>query len=140
MATILGTGKQRSGKNSRIKVAAQNLTFAKFSVTFKGDDLDTVNFESNGVDEGILGIIGAEYSAGGDWDAGTNPFDAPPGIYPRDDLATVKFYNNVADNTFWNFPYLRVRSAVNSSEVKGKVAFEWSGMNQGSFFNPTGSV
>lgn len=140
MAEILGTGKQRAGKNSRVSVNGDVLAFAKWNVDSKGDNLDTTNFTSEGYDEGILGIESADISFGGNWDAGENPYDDPPGLYPRDDLPDVLFYENVTDNVLWNFDFIRIRSARNGAEVRGLVTFECSGMNQGSFTDPTGSV
>ncbi len=132
--------KQRSGKNSRIDVSGNTLAFAKWDVSFGVKDLDTTNFESNGYGEGISGIEQADISFGGDWDAGENPFDTPPGIYPRDDLAALKFYENVIDNIYWSFAYARLRSCKNGASVDGKVTFETSGMSQGVVAVPTGSV
>lgn len=114
------------------------MTHARWDVTFRGDNLDTVNFQSGGYDEGIIGIAGCEWSSGGDWDAGRNAYDAPPGFYPRDDLAALLLYANVTDNVGWNFPYARVLSSTNGAEVRGKVSFQASGMSQGTFTRPTG--
>src|SRR5262245_30363426 len=115
-------GKMRSGKGSRISVGGQNLNLAEFTVERRGDDLDTVNFECEGEDQGIIGILSTDISARGDWDAGANPVDSPPGIYPRDDLANVKFFTNTSDGVFWGFDFMRVLSARNSSQVRQKVA------------------
>ncbi len=140
MAQILGTGYQRSGKLSRVTADGSALVHSKWNANWQGDDLDTVNFESVGVDEGILGIEWVDLSFGGDWDAHDNPLDDPPGLFPRDDLPDLNFYVNTTDAVYWNFPYARLRSANNSTEVKGKVAFECSGKNQGDWNPPTGSV
>lgn len=121
-------------------VGGTQLAFAKWDVNFAVKDLDTTNFESNGFGEGISGIEQADLSFGGDWDAGQNPMDNPPGIYPRDDLANLDFYENVTDNVFWNFPYARLRSCKNGASVDGKVTYEASGMSQGLTVQPTGSV
>lgn len=139
---LLGTGYQRSGKNSRVVVGGTTLNQSRFDVTLNGDDLDTTNFESGGYGEGILGIQECDASFGGDWDAGDNPIDAngdPPGLYPRDDLADLQLYQNVTDATYWDFGYFRIRSARNGSEVRGKVSFECSGKSQGIFVLPTGN-
>lgn len=140
MAEILGTGKQRAGKNSRVNVGSDVLTFAKWSVDAKVDMGDTTNFESGGYDEGITEIYSADISFGGNWDAGDNPYDDPPGLYPRDDLADVVFHENVTDDVGWDFDYVRIRSARNGAEVRGLVTFECSGSNQGAFTYPVGSV
>ena len=143
---LIGTGKQRAGKTTRVGVGGTFLTFASYEVTLEGEDYPTVNFESYNVaqgqtfDEGILGPLSSSIRFGGDWDAGTNPLANPPGLYPRDDLATVVFYTSRIDNIFWNFPYIRLRNATNSAEVRGKVAFNCSGRNQGIFTYPAGSV
>ena len=132
--------KQRSGKNAAVSVQGSLLNFAKWSADVKGDRLDTVNFESGGVGEGIVGIEEVSTSFGGDWDAGDNPFDDPPGLYPRDDLPDVVFTENTTDNVFWNFDYMFIETARNSAEVRGKVSFETSGYSQGVYDTPTGSV
>lgn len=69
-----------------------------------------------------------------------DPLGNPPGLYPRDDLATVLFYTSILDNVFWTFPYIRLRSATNGSDVKGKVSFNCAGKNQGPFTSPSASV
>ena len=122
------------------------LTYASWQVTHTADDLPTNNFESynaaaaNSFDEGILGFIGATITCAGDWDAGTNPYDAPPGFYPRDDLATVLFYTSRLDVISWTFPYLRVRGSTNGADAKQKVAFSVNASSQGPFTDPAGSV
>lgn len=133
-------GKQRSAKGSRISVGNVNLNLAEWDATHRGDDLDTTNFESGGVEQGTIGIEVVEYDLKGDWDAGRNPFDSPPGLYPRDDLLTVRLYENVSDNCFWAFPTSRVISARNSAQIRGKVVFEASCKSNGTFTKPTGSV
>lgn len=142
MAAILGTGTQVSGKKSRLSVNGTFLKKNRFSVTYRGDDLDTTNFESTnnnvyGYDEGIIGVIGVDYSAGGDWDAANVPTNAP-GIYPREDLQSVNMYPDGRDEaaTLWSLAYSRVISATNSTEIRGKVTFEWSGKSQGVFTIP----
>ena len=143
---ILGTGKQRAAKTCRVLVGATALTFASWEATVNGEDYPTVNFESYNVvagqayDEGILGALSSELRFGGDWDAGTNPLGTPPGLYPRDDLASLEFYTSRLDAVFWSFPYARLRSATNGGAIGGKVTFTAAGKNQGSFTYPTGSV
>lgn len=148
MAQVLGTGKQRATKTSRVLVGTQALTFASWSATVRGEDIDTINFESYNIvqghtyDEGILGMLGCDIAFGGDWDAGTNPLGSPPGLYPRDDLANLYFYTSRLDVIFWTFAYARLRGAVNSAAdpSRGKVVFNCTGKNQGVFLWPTGSV
>lgn len=140
MAQILATGFQRSMKDSQVNVGSTSLAFAQWDVTYTGDDLDTGNFESGGLNEGILGFEGCDWNCGGDWDAGTNPYDDPPGFYPRDDLTDLGFVENTTDDVGWLFDYARVRSSNNGGDVKGKVTFKASGKSQGTFTVPTGSV
>jgi hypothetical protein len=143
---ILGTGKQRAGKTSRILVGTTPLAFSSWENTVTKEDYGTVNFESYNVvagdtyDEGIGGPIACSSRAGGDWDAGTNPLGNPPGLYPRDELAQLAMFVSRLDATEWLFPFFRVRSSVNGTDVRGKVSFNFSGMNQGPFSWPTGSV
>jgi hypothetical protein len=156
---IIGTGRQRAAKTSRIQVGTSTnsyLTFASWEVALKGDDYDTTNFESynaagfgggQSFGEGVLGPVECDITFGGDWDAGANapgypsPFVNPPGLYPRDDLAAVNFYTSRLDNTLfavapWNFPYMRVRGATNGGEIRGKVTFKVTGKSQGPFTFP----
>ena len=127
---MAAVGKQRAGKSSRVSIVATNLNFAKWKAMWKGDDLDTTNFESLG-EQGTIGVIVCEWSCGGDWDAGRNPYDSPPGLYPRDDLGAVAFYENVADNVGHLLTTNRVISADNGADVKGKVTFDANGKSQG---------
>jgi hypothetical protein len=143
---LIGTGKQRAAKTSRVLIGAQALTFASWEVTLNGEDYDTTNFESyNAIagqtyGEGILGPVECDLKFGGDWDAGPNPLGSPPGLYPRDDLQNVYFYTSRIDMVFWTFPYVRIRSSVNGGEVRGKVTFNTSGKSQGPFTFPTASI
>lgn len=132
-------GKQRAGKNSRVKVGATVLNFAEWSVNIKGDDLDTTNFEDGGRETGTIGVDVCEWSLKGDWDAGNNWIDPdPPGFVPRDDLEDLRLIVNVADDVFWDFPVSRVLSATNSTQVRGKVSFDASGKSNGAYTLPTG--
>lgn len=142
MSRLLNTGWQRSGKNSRIVINGSTLAMARWNVQMRGDDLPTENFESGGLNEGILGFIGMEYSIAGDWDANLLPFDtaSPPGLYPRDDMGPMSIYENVADGTSYDFLYARVRSATNGAEAKGKVSFDASGMSNGDVTLPGGTT
>lgn len=112
-----------------------------------GEDLITTNFESFNVPvqqtfrEGILGDIGVDNATfGGDWDAGTNPLGTPPGLYPRDDLASLSMYTSRLDAVLWSFPYFRVRTATVGAAINQKVTFSSGGSSQGPFTWPTGSV
>lgn len=156
MQLLAGTGAQRAGKSSQVllNAGAQTLSFASWKATLKAEDLSTVNFNSynttvqDSFDEGIHAVLGCDVQFGGDWDAAETPFGTaedfpsgagnPPGLYPRDDLANVLFVVNRNDQSEWNFGYLRIRQSENSSEVRQKVTFNCSGMNQGYFTYPTG--
>lgn len=143
---LLGTGKQRAGKQARVQVGNQFLCFGSWENTMRAADLPTINFESYNVaagetyDEGLHAHVGVDTRFGGLWDAGTDPLGTPPGLYVRDDLASVAHIVNRIDTTQWTFPYLRLRSAVNSAEVSGLVQFNCSGISQGPFVFPTLSV
>ena len=136
-------GHFRAGKGSRMVVVGTNLRLKKYTTDFKTDDLETDNFEAGLVgafDQGTVGFFYLDYSGDGDWDAQQNALDAPPGIYPRDDLGLVKLYASVSDNTFWNIGQSRVLSSKVGSDSKGLVSFGFSAKSNSSFTAPTGSV
>ena len=143
---LLGTGTQRAGKASQVNVDGTALTFASYNAKVAGQDLETTNFESyvlaedTTYKEGILGPIECALDFGGDWDAGTNPLDDPPGLYPRDDLPNVEFVTNRGDASFWDFPYVRLRNCASGAAPDAKVTFTCDGMSQGPFVFPIGSV
>jgi hypothetical protein len=145
MAQLLGTGKQRASKTSRVLVGATALTFSSWEAAMNYEDFPTTNFESFNVikgesfDEGIGGTLGCDLRFGGDWDAGTNPL-GPPGLFPRDDLASLSFFTSRLDAILWSFAFARLRSATNSAQIGQKVAFNCGGKSQGNFNFPTGSV
>ncbi len=153
---LLGTGHQRAGKTARVAygnasaAAATPLAYSKFQANETGDDLPTENFTSylssfagrtTGITpgEGLVGIQNVDWNFGGNWDAGLNPFDTPPGFYPRDDFRYLYMFESVIDVVFWFFPYARFRTVNNGAEVKGLVTWECSGKNQGTWTPPTGS-
>ena len=143
---LLNTGYQRAGKASQINADNTELAFGSWDVTIDGQDLETTNFESYTLAtdttyrEGILGAIVANLRYGGDWDAHANPLDDPPGMYPRDDFPNLEFVVNQGDATQWTFDYSRIRSSVSGATWDGLVTFEVTGMSQGGFDMPAGSV
>jgi hypothetical protein len=141
--TGTSTGWQRSGKNSRIVCgsAQTEIVTATYDVTWDVNDLNTVNFSSNGIDEGISGIMKSAWGFRGDWDASpTGTFRTPPALYPQDYLPDLIIIPNFDDDESWEYPYARVRSAKNGSDANNKVTFEASGMNQGEFYVPVAGV
>lgn len=132
-------------------------------MTVRGDDLPTVNMSSYDLqvfsvygnagpglgtagtdptqtfDEGIVGVIYGDIDCGGDWNAGANFYDDPPGIYPRDDLEGLVCQQDRFDPGSFLFPFSRVRNTKLGTTTIGKVAFTWTGKNQGPFQIPTGS-
>lgn len=130
----------RAGKNSRVIVEDAILNKSKWHTDIHGDDIDDTNFESGGVDQGLIGITGVSWDIGGLWDAGANNFEDPPGLYPRDNLGAINLYENLSDNVFWDLPINRVLSSKNGAEVRQAVTFESSGkLNGGPFFLPGGT-
>lgn len=143
MPAIIGTGTQRAAKTSRVQIGSQNLTFASFEANVSAADLPTVNFESyNTADaetygEGLYGVLNCDVRFGGNWDAGTKPTNNPPGLYPRDDLASVSLITSRTDGTSWGFAYMRIRATGNSGSVEGLVLFNVTdAKNQGRFTRP----
>lgn len=151
MPAIISTGAQRAAKLSRVQVGSMNLAMASWEATMTGADLPTVNFESYnsgaGINEtfgeGIMGVLSCDGRYGGAWDAGGGgaggaKFTAdPPGLYPRDNLANVRFFVNRTDSTFWDFIYQRIRGVNISAAVEGLVLFNVSDFkNQGRFIYP----
>jgi hypothetical protein len=134
------TDGQRAGKLARVQVNGLPLQYGTANVDMKTDDLDTTNFESEGYDQGTIGIVGCDIDFGGLFDAHRNPYDDPPGVYPRDDLGNVEIIENLFDNLGWIFPFMRVLSSKNGMLVRDRVTHECSGKSNGPFATPTGSV
>jgi hypothetical protein len=130
------TGAARSGKGSRISANGTNLNQSEWNTDFKGDDLDTTVFESQGYDEGTIGIEGVDWDFKGRWDAIQNFYNSPPGIFPQDQYPNLIFYESVSDNVFWLVTLARILSAKNGATVRGLVTFESSGKSNGSFVIP----
>jgi len=131
-------GHQRAGKGARITVGGAALNYGEFNCEDKADDLDETNFESGGIEQGTIGIEWVEYDASGYYDASNNPYDTPA-LFPRDNLANMRFYINSAESAQWIFTLARVLSAKNGAPVRQLITFAWSGKSQGPFSRPTGS-
>jgi hypothetical protein len=137
---VYPVGKFRSGKGGRVSMNATLLKTQDWSVNDKCDRLDTTCFETNGQEQLLTGIEGIEISIKGDWNAQTNAFDSPPGIYPQDAFPNVLLYENIADAVFWNVPFMCILSANNGAQVRGKVTFSFDGAGQPGWTRPTGSA
>lgn len=133
-------GSFRAAKGSRVVVESSILNKSKWDVDLKGDDIDTTNFESEGIDQGTCGILSIDWNIGGLWDAAVNDLDDPPGLFPRDDLGEVDLYTNVLDATFWALPQNRVLSSKNGAEVRQAVTFDTSGKLNGSGAEAPGAI
>lgn len=131
------SGHFRAGKNSSVSCNAQFLTQNMWSAVYNGADLDVTNFESNGYDEGILGIIDLTWSLKGDWNAAQNPNANPPGLFPTDSGANLLLGVNASDVTFYDMPAFRCFSGTARTTATGKVEFESNGKSQGPFTVPT---
>lgn len=138
MSNLLGTGKQLAGKNSKILVDNTVMNHSSWLANYRTGDIDLTNFDSATNSEGIKTLNKVELSFGGDWDALSNPYDDPPGLFPRDDLPNLKFYHEATGTVLWDFEFARIRSASNGAEVRGKINFSCSGMSQGAFLIPAG--
>lgn len=132
MATI---GVFRTGKGARTTVEGVNLYKSSYDIDYKGDKLDTTNWECLGYDQSLIGIIGCDWSIKGNW-ATQGQYIDPPGLYPRPDLGQVSIYPSVSDNLPWSFPLNTVMSGKNSAEVRDLVKFEASACTNGSFSAP----
>lgn len=130
----------RAGKGSRVVVESTILRKSKWDVDFKGDDIDITNFESSGIDEGTIGIVGLDWNIGGLWDASSNQLADPPGLFPRDNLGAILLYENLTDAIFWNLLTNRVLSSKNGAEVRQAVTFETSGKINGATFYAPGNL
>lgn len=133
-------GQFRSGKNARVSVSGANLLQNEWDVTDRGDWQDTTNFEDSGEEQGLVGIEGLDYNVKGDWNAETNVYDDPPGIFPQDAFPDLQLYENISDNVFWDIPFSAIVSAQNGATVRGKVTFGWTGKAQPGWIRPTGDA
>jgi len=128
----------RAGKSGRIICGpASAILFAnEWAVQDEADKLDTTSFETNGQEQLLTGIEGLGIDIKSDWNAGTNQSVSPPGIYPQDLFPNTALYENIADATFWNVPYMCILSAQNSANVRQKVIYNFAGRAQPGWARP----
>jgi hypothetical protein len=98
--------------------------------------LDTTHFESQGIEEGLIGIIGADWSLRGNWDATQNPLADPPGLFPRDNGTNMSLITNIVDADAYVFPFWRCLNSKITTTANGLVTFDADGKNQGPFNDP----
>jgi len=130
------------GKNARVQVGAGPTIMKKsdWTNTLSGEDADDTNFESGGNEEGQVGITRIEWTLKGNWDLAANPYDNPPGFYPRNDLATLKFFPSQSNTGIFNLlPLARVLSTAVNCNVKQNVTVDASGRSQGPYTLATGN-
>ena len=144
-------GHFKAGKGGRIAVGATFLTLDTYEINFNTDWIDTTNFESLGIhpaggvgttttfEQGTFGVLWNHYSFSGKWDAQQPKYDTPPALYPRDDLASVKIYENTGDGDFWNYPFSIVVTTRNGARVRDAITWDASLQSNGNFSCPTGT-
>jgi hypothetical protein len=129
----------RASKNGRVQVNTVNLAQTEWTATWRGEDVDTTNFEGigagSGYEQGTIGTQVIDFNSNGLWNAGTNPFGNPPGIYPTDSLPNVAFFQSQSDPCTVAFPLARILSSVVASgNVKtGAIRFNFTGKSNGPF-------
>ncbi len=126
-------GKFVSAKGSRLQIEGDNLTANSFDAEFKGDDLDTVNFECQGWDQGTIGIQGWEWRMGANWDGQQTPYTDPPGLFPRDNLGTLQAWPSLSQSgtSPLVLPVNRVLSGKFTMAIRDLVKVEASGKSNG---------
>lgn len=129
----------RPGKYGQIQYNSIILNQGNWNCEDSKPYLPTNTFTALGYTQGLTGLETAKWDFGTLWDAGVNPFDDPPGVYPRSLGVSLKLLENTADNVGWVLPYVLVLSCKNGCPVDKEVSFDASGQNQGSFSRPTGS-
>jgi hypothetical protein len=132
-------GHQLAGKGARVVAAGVQLKKSKWNCAQEGEKIDTSNFESDGTPQGMNGFIGLKWDFGGLFDAASNDFDSPPGIFPQDTFPDLYLYLSVAGAQFWNMPQALILSARNGVEARQGVTFDASGESNGLYTLPTGS-
>ncbi len=133
------------GKNSRVTVGSGPtiLKATDWDYTHEADDGDLTNSESTGCEEGNTGIQRVSWNIKGKWDLKLNPEVDPPGFYPRNDLASVKFIPSnpdVATVTPMILALARVLSVRATMNVRQNIEYAASGKSQGPFTLPSGSL
>ena len=126
------------GKGARCQVGnpLTTLFVKEANLDLKADAEDTSNMEAQGYNAGTIGLWGTSIDCKGDWDSNLIRFaSGTPGLYPRDDLAQ-KYFINVTDILFWNFPYSTVLSASTAIPTRSLISFNWSGASNGPFSIP----
>lgn len=123
----------RSGKTSAASVQGTTLANTDWSIKYNGQDLDTTNFESDGYEEGLTGILSASWTLKGSWDSGSDPTSDPPGLYPRDDGVDMTLTPSTLGGRTYSLSSWRCMDTDISTNVRGVVQYNSSGKNQGTF-------
>jgi hypothetical protein len=114
-------------------VNGTNLMAQHLSAHETTDVLDTSNFESTaGKAESTFGFTKVNYDGRLTWTVASDPFGTP-GIYPRDDLASVDLYGNKTGGLVFSIPFSTVRSGGISAEARGQVTFDCQAESNGDY-------
>lgn len=120
-----------------VGAAVRQLRSVEYTITDRGDDADTTDFEDQGADSGLIGIIGCDITFTGHYNFAEQPGLAPPGIFPRDDLANVRLYLSRTEDKFYDFPLVRVLECSTRVGVRaGAVTFDGRMKSQGPYTRP----
>lgn len=125
-----------AGKYSAITVGSTALTHSEWSASYKGEDLDVTNFESNGYKESIIGILSLDWDLKGVWNT-SQIGSSPPLLYPTDAgqnlILTPGLPGAFAGGNSYNLPQYVCTEGGAKTTANGAVEFTARGHSQGKF-------
>lgn len=127
-----------TGKYGRGLIASAAMAgLTQWTVEEVGDELDSTNAESNGLEEIDVGVIGPRITLEGYHKLGSGPF---PGLRTGTLITNVTLFlnRNVSAST-WAFTAIVVTRVRSSMEVRGQIRFSVEARNAegGTWVGPT---
>ena len=125
-----------AGQDGAVIYQGVNMFLDEWSLTPAGGDINTYNYRSNQLDEGIFGKISVEGRIKGYFDIGQNPHADPVDFRAGKISGPLLIYPSVSANLFYNFPLIRVLTVPTNNQVEGRVEFEVTFKSQKIWYYP----
>lgn len=129
-----------AGYNTWGEVNSTTVALTEWEVNPEVDDLEGTSTESGGFYVPFPGVVKAEITITGYFDAWLNPYAAPVNLTPGTSVSLLLGVSQTNTGVAWDFTSAMVKSAQTKASVKDKVLFTARLIGSGTFTYPEGDV
>lgn len=129
-----------AGQDGQISIQGNIAFLDEYDIKPSGGDINTYNYESDQLDEGIFGKISCEVTVKGYFDIGytDGPTGDPLNLMAGRIMGPILIWQSLTDALFFNWPLVRILNVNVHNQVEDRVNFEFSFKSQKIWYYPGG--